>query len=185
MNLKPRCKTGIKSKSEILKNYTTKSMATFQQFQKRIQKLTNRKVLELNLFIEIKRFENLFIKFQKEQLLEGETRTGDDITGEYGSTYKPVTENYYAKIYEPKSGKDKITGQKYNMSWDGDFVKGLELIVDEDSATFWSTDSKTETLTLAYDDLFGLQPDKLKELISRVIYPAFMNSIREDLHLSK
>lgn len=160
-------------------------MATLHQFQKRLSKISSRESVELTLFTEIKRFENIFIRLQREQISKGETNEGTPVTGSsnmYKSgVYKSSTENYWAKIYNPR--KPKVTDNPYNFEWTGAFLDGLELNVVEDSAQFWSKDGKTKMLVAEFKGLFGLQDEKLKEVISRVIYPAFMQEIREVLKL--
>ncbi len=150
-------------------------MATIVQFQKNLQKLLNRDALELILFEEIKRYENVFINLQKKQLNQGESNDG-----ELFGTYKLSTQNW-ARNYTPK--KPKIAGQPYNFEDTGDLFKGMELRTDGKSAEFWSTDSKTDELIVKYDGLFGLRDDNLKEVISKVILPAFMIQIRQVLGL--
>ena len=69
-------------------------MANLFQFQKRLQKLADQKAIELILFVEIKRFENIFINLQNDQLSRGETNTGGRLKGK-DSRYN----GYYKKIH--------------------------------------------------------------------------------------
>lgn len=150
-------------------------MATLVQFQKNLRKLLNRNALELILFEEIKRYENVFINLQKKQLNEGESNDGSLF-----GVYKLSTQNW-ARNYTPK--KPKIAGEPYNFEDMGDLFDGMELRTDGKIAEIYSTDGKTDELIVKYKGLFGLQEENLKEVISRVIYPAFMIQIRQVLGL--
>lgn len=150
-------------------------MGNLYQFQKNLQKLDDSKTLELILFVEIKRYENIFINLNKKQLSEGESATG----GLFG-TYSQATEEI-AKTENPR--KPKIAGQPFNFEYTGGLFDGFELLVDGTQAQFWSTDSKTPFLVTEYKDLFGLQDENLKEVITKVIYPAFMIQIRKVLQI--
>ena len=150
-------------------------MATLLEFQKRFAKLANREALELILFGEIKRYENVFLNLQKKQLNEGEDNEGD-IFG----TYTEATE-HWPRNYTPR--KPKIAGQPYNFQDTGGLFDGMELLVDGKQAQFWSKDEKTPFLVQQYDGLFGLQDDNLKEVIRKVIFPAFMIQLRKILQL--
>ncbi len=150
-------------------------MATIIQVEERLRPLTNRETLELFLFVEIKRFENLFLKAQKEQLNDGENNKGGVI-----GTYSFATEQI-AKNENPR--KPKNAGEAFNFEYHGDFFDGMYLDVFEDRAEFWSRDDKTKKLTVKYNDLFGLQPDRLMELVRRVILPALQLQFRKHLQL--
>lgn len=150
-------------------------MATIQGFSERLSKLNNIDTLELILFVEIKRYENIFINLNKEQLSKGESATGDLF-----GTYSKATEEI-AKLENPR--KPKIAGQPYNYEYTGGLFDGFELLVDEHNTQFWSNDEKTPFLVVKYKDLFGLQDDNLQKVISKVILPAFLLQIRKVLQI--
>lgn len=150
-------------------------MATIAQFQQRLSRIANKSVLEIILFIEIKRYENIFIRLNKEQLSDGE-----DNQGKILGTYKKSTEKI-AKTENPR--QPKIAGQPFNFEYTGGLFDGFELRVFEKEAYFYSTDGKTDLLIGKYKGLFGLQEDNLKKVISTVILPAFILSIRKELNL--
>lgn len=150
-------------------------MATIAQFSQRLSRIANKESLELILFVEIKRYENVFINLNKKQLSQGE-----DNEGVLFGTYSQATEEI-AKSENPR--KPKKAGQPFNFEYTGGLFDGFELLVDGTQAQFWSKDKKTEELILKYDGLFGLQPDNLKEVISKVIAPAFILQIRKELNL--
>lgn len=151
-------------------------MATLFQFQERLARINNKAALELILFVEIKRYENVFVNLNKKQLSEGEDNQGK-IFGEYSQATEDI-----AKTENPR--KPKIAGQPFNFEYTGGLFDGMELRVDGTQAQFWSTDGKTEKLFLKYDGLFGLQPDNLKTVIKQVILPAFILQIRRELKLN-
>ncbi len=150
-------------------------MASLIQFQQKLARLNNIKYLEELVFNEIRRYENVFLNLNKKQLSEGESNEGD-IFGEYSQASEDI-----AKLTNPR--KPKIAGQPFNFENTGGLFDGMELHVDGTQAQFWSTDSKTPELVVKYDGLFGLQPDNLKEVIQRVILPAFLIQIRKELGL--
>lgn len=151
-------------------------MATIVEFQKRLQKLDSDTSLELILFVEIKRHEKVFIEANKLQL-----SFGKDNKGEIIGTYTEATENW-DRGYTPR--KPKIAGEPYNFEDTGRFFDGFELLVDGKEAQFWSTDEKTPFLVAQYKDIFGLRPENLKDIIKRVILPAFILQIRKHLLLN-
>lgn len=151
-------------------------MATLKEYQSRLTRLTNPKALELTLFIEIKRHEKLFIEAQKRQLERGLDNEGVEI-----GVYSEATEEI-SKSQNPI--KPKIAGQPYNFQYYGDFFEGFVLNVDGTKAEFYSKDGKTEELIGRYDNLFGLQTDNLREIITGVILPAFLLQIRKELGLN-
>jgi hypothetical protein len=150
-------------------------MATILQFQKRLQRISNPKYLELVVFTEIKRHEALFVEAQKEQLNKGE-----NFRGKVFGTYSPATEEI-AKGENTR--QPKIAGEPYNFEYYGDFFDGMYLAVFEDNALFFSDDPKTRFLITKYKDLFGLQPESLSKLIKTTILPAFLREIRKQLQL--
>lgn len=145
------------------------------EFQGRFAKLVNREALELILFVEIKRYENVFLNLQKKQLGEGE-----DNEGNIFGTYTEATENW-PRNYTPR--KPKVAGRPYNFQDTGGLFDGMELLVDGKQAQFWSKDEKTPFLVQQYDGLFGLQEDNLKEVIRNIVLPAFLLQIRKHLLL--
>ena len=150
-------------------------MANLQEFQTNLKKVNSYASLEIILFVEIKRFENVFINLNKSQLSEGKSATG-----QLFGTYSQLTEDI-AKTENPR--KPKIAGEPYNFEYTGGLFDGFELLVDGTQAQFWSKDSKTPFLETKYKDLFGLQDDNLKEVIFKVILPAFQLQIRKVLQL--
>lgn len=151
-------------------------MATLIEFQRRLQILDSQVSLDFLLFKEIERFKNIFIRLNKEQLSKGEDNEGD-IFGEYTQATQEI-----AALGNPR--KPKIAGQPYNFEDTGGLFDGFEMIIENSTAQFWSTDSKTPELIVEYQGLFGLNPDNLQKVISTVILPAFLLSIRRELQLT-
>lgn len=150
-------------------------MATLYQFQQKLAKINSQKYLELALFEQIKRYENIFLRYQKEQLNEGE-----DAEGNIFGVYKQSTEDW-DRSYTPR--KPKIAGEAYNFEDTGGLFDGMRLDVFEDKAEFWSDDSKTADLVNRFKGFFGLSDERLREVIKTVIYPAFMIELRTVLGL--
>lgn len=150
-------------------------MATIVQFRRNLRRIANAKYLELALFTEIKRFENLFLRAQKEQLNEGVSYKGK-VFGEYSFATEQIAK-------ERNTRKPKIAGEPFNFEDTGGFFDGMTLEVFEDRAEFWSTDSKTPLLVTKYKDLFGLDPERFAQIFNRVIYPAFMLELRKQMQL--
>lgn len=138
-----------------------------------LERVSNENYLVLAVFEQIKRYENLFVRKQKEQLSKGE-----DSLGDLFGTYTQATEDI-AKTESPR--KPKKAGQPYNFEYTGGLFDGMQLIVNKDSALFYSTDSKTPELIAKYDGLFGLQEDNLKEIIQRAILPSLVLELRKQI----
>lgn len=156
-------------------------MATLIQFQQKLARLNNIKALELIVFTEIKRYENLFVNAQKKQLNKGEDYEGSPIANKKGNSTYSFESERIAKLTNPRKPKEE--GQPFNFENTGGLFDGMELLVDGTQAQFWSTDSKTPELVVEYKNLFGLQESALKEIIQRVILPAFLIQIRKELGL--
>jgi len=150
-------------------------VANVFEIQSRVSALKDRKTLELILFVEIKKAEKIFIEAQKMQLNAGVNNKGKVI-----GTYSQATEEI-AKGQNTR--KPKIAGQPYNFEYYGDFFDDMVLDVFEDSASFFSTDSKTEELIGKYKGLFGLTEENLEEIIRETIAPRFVGEIRNILQL--
>lgn len=150
-------------------------MATILQMRQRVQTLASKEVLVDMLFVEIKRYENIILNQQKAQLNEGEDYKGDSF-----GTYSQLTEDWQRE-YTPR--KPKIAGHEYNFEDTGGLFDGMYLLFDDNKkeASFWSKDDKTPLLVKKYKTLFGLQPERLKELIERIIYPVIMLKTRKHL----
>ena len=152
-------------------------MATLIQFQQRLQKLISTNKLEQILFEEIRRFENVFVNLQKQQLSDGE-----DIFEKIVGTYSFATEQI-ARGENPR--KPKIAGQPFNFEYTGGFFDGMYLeITSGKEAVFKSKDEKYPLLRAKYKNIFGLQEDNLRKVIKQVILPAFLLQVRKELKLN-
>lgn len=103
------------------------------------------------------------VEIQKDQLLHGETVTGDKITPDYA----------FESYADWKSQKNPLAGVGTpDLRLTGAFYDGVFFRINGTEWEMSSTDSKTEDLTEKYRDIFGLQDPKkesIKELITRKI----------------
>ncbi|WP_314060183.1 hypothetical protein [Empedobacter brevis] len=74
--------------------------------------------IELNVQSYIQNNQDIVFQFIRDQWELGENEDGQAV-----GYYKPVTENFYAKISRPLL--PKITGQPYNLIWSGSLFKEL------------------------------------------------------------
>ena len=152
-------------------------MATLIEFQKKLQPLTNRKVLEEMLFLAIKETKNVAESLQKQQLGEGRSNE-DEIIG----TYARSTELEYI-FGGRQSRKPKIEGEPYNFEDTGGFIDGITTIFEKDQVSFWSTDEKTPLLVSKYDNLLGLDDYNLSKYVLNSVFPIFENNFLKRLGL--
>lgn len=150
-------------------------MASISTFRQRLKAISKDQVIFDILFAEIKRYENIFLNLNKKSLGKGESSTG-----EIFGTYSQLTEQI-ASQENPR--KPKRAGELYNFEYTGGLFDGMELVFGNNEVLFTSTDSKTAFLRVKYPDLFGIQDEDKKEVIQKVILPAFINQIRLKLNV--
>lgn len=151
-------------------------MANIAQFQKRINKLSSQKAIELRVFIVIQESEKQFVEAQKLQLSSGRNNKGEII-----GTYSQATEDIAANE-NPR--QPKIAGEPFNFEYTGGLFDDMGLFAESDTELFfYSEDSKTDELVKQYSNLFGLTIGNFKSLMNKVVYPRFIAGIRKDLQL--
>lgn len=151
-------------------------MGTLLQLQQRIRPLRSKEVVYGVLFEVIKRFEAYLIDFNLIQLEEGR-----NIRNELLGRYSRATEIESLLGEGPRPIQPKREGEPYNFQWTGGLFDGFTLIIENNTATFTSRDSKTPLLVEKHGDIFGLSPENLAEAIKDRIGPAFVQAIREKL----
>lgn len=133
--------------------------------------------------------EMIFIDMLRSQWEKGENEDKHAV-----GIYKPVTENFYAKLDPPQSGMPKISGQPYNMIWDGDLIKltsfdlevrdgFLILIVDSSASTKEPLFGhiRREKLVDDPESIFGLQEINLgilSEMTNESIIENFLTTLK-------
>lgn len=151
-------------------------MGSLAQLSQKLRPLRSRSNLYQIVFDLVRRYENVFVNLQKQQLSQGQ-----DIFGNTIGEYSQLTEQI-AQLENPR--KPKIAGEPYNFEWTGNFFDGIRLEVRRDTAIFSSSDSKTPLLVAQYGDIFGLSDENLTEVVSRVLLPALQFRICEVLGLN-
>lgn len=72
---------------------------------------------------------------EERQLDKGLAYDGD-ISLRGNTVYAKSTQDFWAKVYPPRSGRRKIAGSKYNFKWDADFFNSLDIRVDKKSFVY-------------------------------------------------
>ena len=153
-------------------------MANLLQVRQRVQALNSKEVVYGILFEVVKRFEAYLIDFNLIQL-----EAGRNIRNELLGTYSRATEIEALLGDGPRPIRPKVEGEPYNFQWTGGLFDGMRLVVENNTATFTSTDSKTPLLVEKYGDIFGLTPENLAEAVKDRLFPAFTEEIRKRLQL--
>lgn len=111
-------------------------------------------------------------------LLRTQWEAGQNEEGKAVGHYKYNTESYYAIISPPKSGLPKITGEPYNLIWDGGLIAGvyfdfeyeggniLYYLVDStgDTKEPLFTQIRREALVDDPESIFGFNDKNLSEI---------------------
>jgi hypothetical protein len=138
-------------------------MATIDELMKRLEKLD---VLQVAVdSIEATRAE--LIERQKEQLYDGKTGSGDDIT----PFYRPATIAMKRKKGQPT---DRVT-----LRDKGEFYAGVFVDVRSDSFITDSADAKAAALTKKYGDDILKLGGRFKEAYVEDLRPVFQERIEE------
>lgn len=148
------------------------------QLQRNVQALDDKEVIYGLVFEVIKRFEAYLIDLNLLQLEEGKNPEGRIL-----GTYSRSTELEALFGDGPRPIEPKREGEPYNFQWTGGLFDGMILTVENNTATFYSTDSKTPILLEKYGNIFGLSKEHLQEAVSQKIYPAFAQAFRARLFL--
>ncbi len=128
------------------------------------------------LFDVIKSFESYLIDLNLIQLEKGINTRGQVI-----GTYSRATELQALFGEGPRPIEEKKEGDPYNFQWTGGLFDGFRLEIENDVATFYSSDSKAPLLKQKYGDIFGLTEENFEEAVNTKIYPAFAKAFRERL----
>lgn len=158
----------------VLKNLLP--VATIPQVQERVRTLNNKEAVYGVLFEVVRRFEAYLVDLNLIQL-----EAGKNPEGQLLGTYARSTELEALFGDGPRPIQPKVEGQPYNFQWTGGLFDGFTLQIDNDSATFTSTDPKVPLLTEKYGNLFGLSQEHLQEAVRDKLYPAFAEEIRKRL----
>lgn len=119
---------------------------------------------------------------QREQLLEGKTSKGEDLTPSYfDDPYFKTPES--AKRYS--DWKDRITPHPLRKSGTPNlFITGVyHSSIDIESFRIQGTGDLAEKIRAKYPEALGLNPDHLRVLIKEKLRPASMRNIRKHIRL--
>lgn len=158
-------------------------MATIQEQLQKVKILTSQKISD-ELFNFIKSIQKKFTDLNEAQLYN----RSEDIFGEPIGFYSPATEAITInRALLGQSTVIKKAGSPFTMKDSGDFLRGLFIDVKNGAIYFGSRDSKTAIIlqndSLLSTELFGLQDDNLRELISNDLLPFILQYQRKILNV--
>ena len=153
-------------------------MATLLQQAERLEKLSQKVIVE-QLFIALKKAENFVLQANKIQL-----ERNQDSLGNLFSKYKESTQDYWRYVDQPKDPSYKVTSNRYNFEWSGEFLLGLNMTINDDEAIISSSgmDGKKEAFIISRKAL-GINDDNLKIIIKNELLPYLHKYARDILHL--
>lgn len=148
------------------------------QLQRNVEALADIEEIYGILFDVIRSLEAYLIDLNLLQLEEGK-----NVQGQIIGRYSRATELFALFGSQIKPIEPKVEGEPFNFQWTGGFFEGFRLQIQGNTATFYSTDSKTPLLVEKYGDIFGLTEEHLQEAVTEKIYPAFVKAFRARLFL--
>lgn len=152
-------------------------MGTLLELQKAANQLNKNAIVDA-IFNTIKSIQKDIIDKNKEQL----NKDKEDI-------YEKAI-GYYSATTEILSGGRKRRGTPFTLNNKGDFQDGFYLRIQNNIASVYSRDSKTEMLlsshlnkysTFLSGEFFGLTDENLRDVIEESILPLFISAIRVKL----
>ena len=156
-------------------------MATLLQQSENLKKL-NEKAVVNEIFKALKSAENLILLANKGQLSDNINREGTPF-----ENYASTTETHWRYVDPPRSGMFdyKVTSNKYNFDWSGNFLKGLNLKIEGDEGVISSTgmgDLGKEGFIIEQKAI-GLTDENLKKIIQSEILPFIHSFARKTLNI--
>lgn len=140
-----------------------------------LKKAIKLKNLEGSIFTFLKSIEETLLNLNKEQLLSGETSKSRSLFN------KKSNSTVYSITTEKLSKGRKRAGTHYTLKDTGSFFKGFYLERKSDSLFLSSKDLKNELLIDSFDDIFGLTPKNLNQIIQNKVKPFLINHIKNAL----
>ena len=155
-------------------------MATLLEQSVKLKRLDEKTVIN-EIFRALESAKDLVLSANKGQLSDNINRDGTPF-----EKYKDSTEMHWRYKDPPRSGMFdyKVTTNRYNFDWSGDFLKGLNLTIDGEEAVISSTgmDGGKEALVNSTDAL-GLTDENLKKIIQSKILPELNSFARKTLNI--
>lgn len=158
-------------------------MANFQTAIKKAKRLTPQKV-KSDLFKFIRAIEKEFIDLNISQIEDSQNSQGkllENNDKRFTGFYSESTQGFadLDGISTPKKA-----GEPYNFLWSGDFLKGFELFIQNETITLFSTGTGAEEKAAffrGYNHLFGLTDTNLKTIIDGDILPFLLKYYKKEL----
>lgn len=113
-----------------------------------------------------------FEDLQRDQLLRGKTKKGDNISPKYRNPG-------YADFKQRRNSLPPSGVPDLNLT--GEFHQGIFVDVESGSVYFGSSDSKTVMLTEKYEFLFGLNLRSWSFAIEKIIQPQLFQRVKATL----
>jgi len=156
-------------------------MATILEQIKNLEKLSEKVIVD-ELFKALKDAEKLVLELNKKQLDDNENRDGVTFPN-----YAGITESYWRKVDMPRTEElfdYKVTSNKYNFDWSGEFLLGLNLTISGEEAVFGSTGMNGgKELLVVSRKAMGLNDENLKTIIKTKLLPYIHNFARRTLKI--
>jgi len=143
------------------------------QIQNNAKSLTPRRVTS-DLFRFIKTIEDEIFDLNINQLYKAEDADGNDLVNKdehFSGVYQPLTVAFAA---EENPILPKKVGGLYNFGWDGEFLKGFEMVLFPDFVEIFSTGEgtgKKKAFFDGYQSLYGLSPKSISIIIEKRLLP--------------
>lgn len=139
----------------------------------------NEKAIVRELFKALKDAQKLVLDLNKSQLKNNE----DNQRGLFDN-YAPRTESYWRFADPPQDPSYKVTSNKYNFEWSGEFLLGLNLSISGEEGIIGSTGMNGEKQAfIESSDAIGLNDESLKILIRTKLLPQLNNFARTTLKI--
>lgn len=95
--------------------------------------------------------------------------------------YAPSTEEVWRFVDPPIDPSYKVTSNKYDFYWSGDFFKGMHITVSEETYDILSSDGKSALLESLYGEMLDLTEENNKSINDTIISPAIEKFILDNL----
>ena len=153
-------------------------MATILEQVKRLEKLSEKAIVS-ELFKALKDAEKLVLELNKGQLKNNESNERSVF-----KHYHPKTQSYWRFENPPIDESYKVTSNRYNFEWSGEFLKGLNLTIEGEEGVISSTGMDGEKqVFIESSNAIGLNDDNLKILIKTKLLPHINNFARTTLKI--
>lgn len=151
-------------------------MATILEQRRNLEKLNENAVIS-ELFKALKDAEKLIIDLNKGQL-----KNNEDNQQVLFDNYAESTENNWRFVDPPLDPSYKVTGNKYNFEWSGEFLSGFNLSISGEEGTISSTGMSGEKQDfIEASNAIGLNDESLKIVIRKRLLPHLHKFARQTL----